>query len=84
MPNANLVKNIGFDDDATHTKAALGLNYEITLMGTLAHPSQIVADTEADEYIRRKFFSDPGLGKRLLRRVKRFVVKSCVVARDTY
>ena len=77
MPNANLVRNIGFDDEATHTKTAPnGLEYDLTPLGALTHPSQIAADAEADEYFRRRFFTDPWLGKRLLRRAKRFVVKS--------
>jgi hypothetical protein len=77
MPNANLVRNIGFDDEATHTKTAPpGLEYDLTPLGALTHPSQIAADAEADEYLRRRFFTDSGLGKRLLRRAKRFIVKS--------
>jgi hypothetical protein len=70
-PNANLVKNIGFDDEATHTTH--GPAYDVTSRGALIPPSQIVADAKADKYLRRKFFSHPGLGKRLLRRAKRIV-----------
>jgi hypothetical protein len=55
-PNANLVKNIGFDDEATHTKTADGFDYELTPLGALTHASQIAADTEADKYLRRKFY----------------------------
>jgi hypothetical protein len=74
-PNANLVRNIGFDDEATHTKRASGLEYNCTPLGAFTHPSQIARDAEADAYLRRKF-SDPGLGKRLLSRATRFFVKS--------
>jgi hypothetical protein len=42
----------------------------------LIHPSKIARDAEADEYLRRIFYSDPGLGKRVLRKAKRFVVRS--------
>ena len=73
-PNANLVRNIGFDLEATHTKTAHGLEYDVTPLGALTHPSQIATDAEADEYLRRKFFSDPGLAERLLRRAKRLIV----------
>ena len=75
-PNANLVRNIGFDDQGTHTKSAHGLDYDLTPLGALTHPSQITVDAEADEYLRRKLYSDAGLGKRLLARAKRLVVKS--------
>ena len=73
-PNANLVTNIGFDDEATHTTSR-SLKYDRTPLGAMTHPSQIAADAEADAYFRRKF-SDPGLSKRLLRRARRFFVKS--------
>lgn len=75
-PNANLVKNIGFDDEASNTKAAHGLEYDLTPLGALIHPSQISSNIEADEYLRRSFFSDPGFGKRLLRRAKRILVRT--------
>jgi hypothetical protein len=75
-PNANLVRNIGFDDQGTHTKNSYGFEYTLTPLGSLIHPSKIARDAEADEYLRRIFYSDPGLGKRVLRKAKRFVVRS--------
>lgn len=74
-PNANLVRNIGFDDEATHTKSCHGFEYSFTPLGALIHPSQIARHTEADEYLRRKFYSAPGLGKRLLSLANRLFVK---------
>ena len=74
-PNANLIDNIGFDNEATHTTTARGPEYDCTPLGALIHPSHIARNTEADEYLRR-IFSDPGLGKRLLRRAKRLLVRS--------
>ena len=73
-PNANLVRNIGFDNEATHTRSPLDFEYDCTQLGALIHPSQIAADVEADKYLRQKF-SELGLGKRLLRRAHRFFVK---------
>jgi hypothetical protein len=53
-PNANLVKNIGFGDEATNTRNA-GFDYELTSLGRLEHPSVIRADDEADAYFRKKW-----------------------------
>ena len=72
-PNANLVRNIGFDAEGTHTKGqdAEGV-YEITPFGSMVHPSGIMADVEADEYYFQRFFADQSsLWQRLLRRLKR-------------
>lgn len=60
-PNANLVKNIGFDAEGTHTKECdQGCDHDLTSLGTIVHPLEVKADTEADEWYRRQFFSIPG------------------------
>ena len=53
-PNANLVKNIGFGEEATRTRNA-AYGYELTALGSLEHPSVIRADDEADAFFREKF-----------------------------
>jgi len=60
IPNANLVKNIGFGDDATHTRN-VDFGYELTPLGSLEHPSVIRADDEADAYFRKKFGFEFGI-----------------------
>jgi hypothetical protein len=73
-PNANLVKNIGFDRTATHTRTMeQGLQYEITPLGPIVHPRAIAVDVAADEYHRGVIRSRwaPGLIARLLNRAKR-------------
>ena len=72
VPNANLVNNIGFDEDGTHTKT-LTPWYELTPMGTLTHPTSIGVEMAADEYVRRLFLSAPGPLKRLERKSQRFI-----------
>jgi len=51
LPNKNLVVNIGFDDDATHTKKShfCPLKSE-GLSGAISHPGLVVRDNEADQY----------------------------------
>jgi hypothetical protein len=72
-PNANLVRNIGFDTAGTHTTGPdAEYSYELTPLGKMTHPSRIVADTEADEYYFQKFYANQsGLWQRLIRRLKR-------------
>ena len=51
-PNVNLVSNIGFDADGTHTKSknhpAAGLS--INALDSIVHPAQVVIDRNADRY----------------------------------
>ncbi|MEK7568566.1 MAG: nucleotide-diphospho-sugar transferase [Patescibacteria group bacterium] len=50
LPNVNLVSNIGFDENATHTKKLDGIFSEIPTgkIGTIVHPASIVVNEEAD------------------------------------
>lgn len=71
-PNANLVRNIGFDEAGTHTDAAAAdrLAYEITDAGAFAHPSSIRADAAADDHYRRHFGFHRSLARALLDRMQ--------------
>ena len=72
-PNANLVKNIGFDNEATHTKGDdRRFSYELTPLGGMVHPSEVKPDLQADERYRKTFFANhDGLWRRLMRKVVR-------------
>jgi hypothetical protein len=74
-PNANLVKNIGFDAEGTHTTGLdEGFDYEITLLGSMIHPSGIKADVQADEFCRYQFFfCQDSLWQRLVQKLKRII-----------
>lgn len=78
LPNVNLVSNIGFGEQATHTlqhdpaKAALGLQ-EMTF--PLRHPPYVVRDAQADAYSQRQLFSTPGLLQGAAARVRRLVAR---------
>jgi hypothetical protein len=70
-PNANLVKNIGFDEQATHTHTVKHI-YETTRLGELTHPNVVAADVEADRYLFHRFFAgEASFTRRLLRWVGR-------------
>lgn len=50
LPNVNLVSNVGFGDDATHTS---GVNIKTTVdegMDAIRHPSILSKDVIADRY----------------------------------
>lgn len=63
-PNVNLVKNIGFGPDATHTVTATekeGL--PVYPLGPLTHPDEVVQNRKADRYVFDHNFG--GLQRRL-------------------
>jgi len=52
VPNVNLVSNIGFRKDATHTSSQQShlANRAIGSIGNISHPEFVVNDVEADKY----------------------------------
>lgn len=73
-PNLNLVKNIGFDDRATHTKNEDGEFSQIAtnrVSFPLIHPDKIGVDRAADDYTYKNQFS---VNKNLATKIK-FLLK---------
>lgn len=73
VPYRNLVSNIGFGSDATHTReanpvAALPVS---PMPFPLVHPAAFTCDTEADERTSRRVFRPASLATRLQRRLRR-------------
>jgi hypothetical protein len=59
LPNVNLVSNIGFGDDATHTKIKTSKHSALPvypMMFPLKHPLFIVRDMQADAFTERNAF----------------------------
>lgn len=52
-PNVNLISNIGFGVDATHTFASddKNANRPTSGLGVITHPPEVRQDTEADRYV---------------------------------
>jgi len=50
LPNCNLVQNIGFGDDATHTTGPAIDTQVRTELGAICHPRFVLADVDADRY----------------------------------
>lgn len=60
LPSVNLVKNIGFDDEATHTKKASNDLLGILTQGmdVLTHPKKMIVNRRADLYTFNTHFTD--------------------------
>jgi hypothetical protein len=60
LPNQNLVSNIGFGADATHTtEVTAQANLENKPLTTIIHPSHIRVSTEADDHTFQTMFYVP-------------------------
>ncbi len=58
VPNSNLVRNIGFGEDATHTHSSPnGGAIPAEGLGSIKHPELIVRDSRADRYTFKHHFA---------------------------
>jgi hypothetical protein len=75
LPCVNLVSNIGFDENATHTVdgnrfAALPVE---AMTFPLRHPPFVVRSARADSFTQKTVFGPPDLTTRILSRLRRFL-----------
>jgi hypothetical protein len=58
IPNKNLISNIGFDSDATHTTLKFHplANKPVEKIDEIIHPSRIISNTNADVYTFKNYF----------------------------
>ncbi|HVN49162.1 MAG TPA: nucleotide-diphospho-sugar transferase [Bacteroidota bacterium] len=65
IPNVNLISNIGFWENATHTKAQFNVlaNIPTRSLKEIVHPQEIILDPKADLYSFHKYFSPPKIIK---------------------
>lgn len=61
LPERNLISNIGFGEAATHTTDAMSTlaNLPTETIGTLIHPTQVVANDAADQHSWENIFCPP-------------------------
>jgi len=60
LPNINLVSNIGFGAEATHTKSDSKLaNRQAHELGAIVHPLSLLRNIEADDYTFKHFIKPP-------------------------
>jgi len=67
LPNRNLVSNVGFGTDATHTTMSAEPTKVNGGLGQLTHPRFVLRDTEADSYTFDHHFG--GISRRLSRKL---------------
>lgn len=73
LPNVNLVTNIGFADNATHTKAKnIFSDIPSRSIGAIIHPSRIEIDEEADMFYGS--FLIKSLFQRIIRKLKSYAM----------
>jgi len=77
IPSANLVSNIGFGDDATHTKGKSRFaNIPVVSMSfPLDHPPFVIRNTKADEFVQKYHFHKPNIFRKLLQKGKNTLAK---------
>ena len=76
IPNQNLISNIGFDEDATHTKMVSEFSKLPTVdinADKIIHPKFIVINDEAVKYAFAKFYQVPSIWEARLNRIKRIL-----------
>ena len=56
LPNRNLVNNVGFGEDATHTTGAAEPSVTDQGLGELKHPSFVLRDATADQFTSERHF----------------------------
>jgi hypothetical protein len=86
-PNVNLVSNIGFGSDATHTKDSSPLANVPASAVTfpLYHPRSMIRDAQADSFVQREFFSESGFLSRVADKTARLVsiLRNCESGPDS-
>ena len=78
LPQVNLVSNIGFGVDGTHTNVEGGMPNLPTqeLEFPVGHLEVVARDVDADEHTSRLEYRMPGLTKRIFRRAKRIIQRA--------
>lgn len=71
VPNVNLVTNIGFGDEATHTKGSSKFDMVETapMEFPLIHPPFILRDVEYDRYSEREVFSTKSIFRKAVNKL---------------
>ncbi len=71
LPNKNLIKNIGFGQDATHNHTSNTMNSfteSSAMQFPMQHPEIILPNTEADKFSARIFFTS-SIPRKILRKI---------------
>jgi len=74
-PNVNLVSNIGFDDNATHTSVQANqyANLPVFDISELYHPNINTINFKADNYIFNYWYRKRSFAERIFSRIKKII-----------
>ena len=77
-PQINLVKNIGFDERATHTKSAIEIYIQdaCEIEFPLKHPIQLNKNIQNDVATYEMLFRTKSIPERLIAKIIKFFIKS--------
>lgn len=79
LPNTNLIQNIGFGEDATHTTSRRPVSSQsislTKIQFPLTHPPYIVYDRDADDFTYREFFFLLPWVQKIYRGIKRRITR---------
>jgi len=76
LPNANLVSNIGFGPEATHTTDSDNYAANLTVKEMcfpLQHPPIVIRHTEADDFTQRNHFDNNSFIRRAVKKTKKLL-----------
>lgn len=75
IPNTNLVSNIGFGENATHTKEKINISSNIPTVSIseIDHPTSVIISTEADQYYFDHYLDIP---RPILPRIKGKIIRT--------
>ena len=77
LPNVNLVSNIGFGPESTHTKGndSIFSQMEVEEISEIVHPEFLLADQEADLLTSKLCFSNKNIFNRVKNKASRIISK---------
>jgi len=79
VPYTNLIANIGFGEDATHTfdTASNFSSMKTQSILPITHPSEVTINVEIDDYIFKKFYRQRpiSLRKRIINKIYKYIIK---------
>lgn len=79
LPNINLISNIGFGADATHSKdknSKVPKLNEFGISYPMKHPIFIISDYEADLYTNRNLFNQVNILRKIYRKIVQWIKRS--------
>ena len=77
VPKVNLITNVGFGVEATHTSDVNSINANLPnfeLAFSLIHPLEIIANKSLNNHYDLKEFNAPGLSTRVINKLSRIII----------